>query len=284
MIMKKALACEGLAPVKNLEELIQLAASNGFDTVDAAPPLVREAVSRIGLEQLCALVQESGISIGSFPSSCDWNRSDEIFESGLQILEQDLKLYAALGCRVCHNFLMPSCDVSPDEWMNVMAQRVYRTAALTGQYGVRLALEYVGPHHMRSRFAHPFVWNIAGTLELIRRSGADNAGLLLDSLHWYTAQETIQDILSLPREMIVHVHINDAPDLPVEDVRDNGRLYPGEGVIDLHGFIQALDDVEYDGIVALEVLKPQPVTGDNQIIAHQAYLQMEPFFTKGRAE
>jgi 2-keto-myo-inositol isomerase len=33
-------------------------------------------------------------------------------------------------------------------------------------------------------------------------------------------------------------------------------LYPGEGVIDLHGFLQGLQTAGYSGVVAQEVLGP----------------------------
>ena len=49
------------------------------------------------------------------------------------------------------------------------------------------------------------------------------------------------DILAAGKARIVHVHVADAPDLPPEQIRDNERLMPGEGVIDLKGFFKALE-------------------------------------------
>nr|WP_242066970.1 TIM barrel protein [Paenibacillus larvae] len=66
-----------------------------------------------------------------------------------------------------------------------------------------------------------------------------NVGLLLDTFHWYTNKETEEDLLKLRPDLIVHVHLNDVPDVPVEEVKDNERLYPGEGVIPLSLFLAA---------------------------------------------
>ena len=45
--------------------------------------------------------------------------------------------------------------------------------------------------------------------------------------------------------------------MPPEDVRDDMRLLPGEGVIDLVGFFQALKAIGYQGGVAPEVIGPR---------------------------
>jgi sugar phosphate isomerase/epimerase len=56
----------------------------------------------------------------------------------------------------------------------------------------------------------------------------------------------------------VHVHFNDAAQLPPEEVRDNERLLPGEGVIDLKGFLQALKKIEYQDALSVEVFGRDP--------------------------
>ncbi|MBP1155610.1 MULTISPECIES: hypothetical protein [unclassified Paenibacillus] len=54
---------------------------------------------------------------------------------------------------------------------------------------------------------------------------------------------------------IVYVHIN-APNVPVEEVLDNDRLYLGEGVIPLADFLSGLHYIGYKGVVAQEILTP----------------------------
>jgi sugar phosphate isomerase/epimerase len=78
-------------------------------------------------------------------------------------------------------------------------------------------------------------------------------GLLLDVWHWHHAGATTQDIVAAGRDAIVHVHFNDAPNLPPEQIRDNERLLPGEGVINLTGFLQALQKIGYRDALSVEV-------------------------------
>src|ERR671937_27483 len=55
-------------------------------------------------------------------------------------------------------------------------------------------------------------------------------------------------------EQVVYVHVNDAPPgRDVDEQIDNQRLLPGaSGVIDIAGFLQALDRMGYDGPVVAE--------------------------------
>ena len=52
----------------------------------------------------------------------------------------------------------------------------------------------------------------------------------------------------------MHIHVSGATGTPPADVRDNQRLMPGEGIIDLVGFFQALKKIGYADGVSPEAL------------------------------
>jgi sugar phosphate isomerase/epimerase len=96
--------------------------------------------------------------------------------------------------------------------------------------------------------ATPFIWNMPDALALAKDCGP-NVGVILDAWHWHHSGSTTADILAAEKSRIVHVHVSDAKQTPPEDVRDNQRLMPGEGIIDLTGFFQALKKIGYaDGV------------------------------------
>ena len=90
----------------------------------------------------------------------------------------------------------------------------------------------------------------------LRGVGA-NVGVTLDAWHWYHSGGTVADIRAADASRIVHVHVSDARAMPPEEVRDDMRLLPGEGVIDLVGFFQALKAIGYRGGVAPETIGPR---------------------------
>ncbi|MBV9613751.1 MAG: sugar phosphate isomerase/epimerase, partial [Acidobacteriaceae bacterium] len=120
------------------------------------------------------------------------------------------------------------------------------------EHNVRLGLEFLGPLHFRKQFPYEFIWRMNEMLEFAKECGR-NVGLLLDSWHWHHAGATTEDIVGAGRERIVHVHFNDAPNLPADQIRDNQRLLPGEGIINLVGFLQALEKIGYTDAVSVEV-------------------------------
>ena len=56
------------------------------------------------------------------------------------------------------------------------------------------------------------------------------------------------------------MHVSDAKQQPPEEVRDNQRLMPGEGVIDLTTFFKSLQKIGYSDAVSPEPIGRVPST------------------------
>jgi sugar phosphate isomerase/epimerase len=90
--------------------------------------------------------------------------------------------------------------------------------------------------------------------ELLVAIGTDNLGVQLDSWHWFNAQETQQDLLTLRGQDVITVDLNDAPaGLTLDQYRDNSRELPATtGVIPVKQFLDALLQIGYDGPIQAE--------------------------------
>jgi sugar phosphate isomerase/epimerase len=86
-----------------------------------------------------------------------------------------------------------------------------------------------------------------------------NIGAVLDAWHWHHSGGTAAEIIAAGKSRIIHVHVSDARQAAPETVCDSPRLMPGEGVIDLTAFFQALSKIGYDGGVSPEPLGRVPV-------------------------
>jgi sugar phosphate isomerase/epimerase len=141
-----------------------------------------------------------------------------------------------------------------DENFKWHADRFRPIAKILRDYGCSLGLEFLGPKTIRQGHKYDFVHTAGGMLELCDAIGTGNVGLLLDSWHWYTAHGTIDELLKLKPGNVTYVHINDAPKgVPIDEQIDNVRRLPGEtGVIDLVGFLKALNEIGYEGPVTPE--------------------------------
>lgn len=262
--MLRGLTLSGLGAVESDERFIELAGNGGFQAVDLD---ARGLIQRLGIDGARAKLQQHGIVIGAIGLPVEWRADEDRFRAGLTGLTEAAAAARSLGCTRCCTYILPSTDAKPAHFLAVATRRLRVCAQILGAYGIRLGLEFVGPHHLRTAWKYPFIWTMEETLDWIDAIGEPNVGLLLDAFHWHTNGQSPGDIERLQAQQIVHVHINDAPDIPLEAVRDNERLYTGEGVINLEGFLRGLQHIGYDGIVSQEVLTAdQPEDKPEQLV------------------
>ncbi|WP_168120592.1 sugar phosphate isomerase/epimerase family protein [Paenibacillus sp. HB172176] len=265
--MLKGLSRAGLGALDNDKQLIELAGKFGFQSVDVN---AKDLIDQYGLDGARKLLSENGVVIGSTGLPVEWRKSEEDFLAGLEKLAGAAAAAKSLGCTRCCTYILPSTDLKAAHFMALATRRLRSCAQILGAYNIRLGLEFVGPHHLRTAWANPFIWTQEETLDWIEAIGEPNVGLLYDAYHWYTNGGTIADIEALRADQIVHVHINDAPDVPVEEALDNGRLYPGEGVIDLVSFLKGLQAIGYTGSVTQEILSAKAPEGTPDQLAERS--------------
>ena len=243
-------------------DLARLAARVGFDGVDWSLGPARTA----GLDATKALFAELKIkpSIVNLPMArpLPFQGEQAAFDEALVQLADDAAFTAGIGCDRMMVVLSPTGPLPKDEWRKVVVDRMSAVAKVLQRSNVRLGLEFLGVQSFRQGRAggppaNPFIWTLPETVALAKDCG-DNVGVILDVWHWHHSGGTTQDILNTPKSRIIHVHVSDARTQPPEDVRDNQRLMPGEGVIDLTGFFQSLKKIGYDGGVSPEPLGRVP--------------------------
>ncbi len=261
--MIRGLTRAGLGPKWTDETFIRKAGEYGFGSVDVD---ARGLIESLGPEGAQSLLRESGIALGAIGLPVEWRKTDAEFRQGLPVLAQAAQAAASLGGTRCVTYILPSTDEPAARFMAQAVARLRICAELLGAYGIRLGLEFVGPHHLRTAWNNPFIWTLDETLELAAAIGLPNVGLLVDAYHCHTNGIGAERLKKLDASQIVHVHINDAKELPIAQLRDNDRLLTGEGVIDLKGFVGALRAIGYDGPIAQEVLTPQPPEEDPEAL------------------
>lgn len=112
--------------------------------------------------------------------------------------------------------------------------RFGRLCDLAKPLGVFVSLEF--PH-----------WTETGTLaaaaDVLKAAKRDNAGMLVDMLHFARSGSTLEELAACPREWFRFAHLCDAPkEWPhtqtgaIHTARDE-RLFPGEGGIDVRAIL-----------------------------------------------
>ena len=175
------------------------------------------------------------------------------FDAALKLLADDAAFTAEVGCRKMMVVLPASTTMDRQAQRALARDRLAAVAEVLQRAQIRLGIEFLGPLYFRQSRADgppvsPFIWNMPDALALAKDCGP-NVGVILDAWHWHHSGSTPADILATDKSRIVHLHVSDAKETPPADVRDNQRLMPGEGIIDLMGFFGALKKIGYaDGI------------------------------------
>ena len=245
-----------------LPDYIALAAKYGFGGIEFSIEGAQALAKEITQPAMIELFTKAGVAPAAFGIPVEWRQDTPRFQDDLKKLPVLARLAQEMGCTTTGTWLPPTVDQDPRYFRNQTIRRFADIASILGDFGIKFALEWVGPYTMRKagldRGNQEFVWNIPATLELIEDVGApaDNVGLLVDSFHWFTTGATEEDLVALGNK-IVYVHINDAPDKPRDEQIDNERLLPRDGVIDLHGFVRSLQSAGYNGYVAVETFSKE---------------------------
>jgi sugar phosphate isomerase/epimerase len=229
-------------------EFARLAAKVGFPGTDVS----LNAAMKEGAPSTVQLLKSLHLRPAALDFPVEFRFTDEKFKESLPKLEPAAEFAAAIGCPRMVTYIHPSSDTPKEQLLPVYRQRFTECAKIMARHQVRLALEFLGPLHLRKQKPYEFIWRMNDMLAFAKECGP-NVGLLLDVWHWHHAGATTDDIVKAGRDRIVHVHFNDAPDLPPDQIRDNQRLLPGEGVIDLVGFLHALQKIGYTDALSVEV-------------------------------
>ena len=230
------------------EEFARLAASAGFGGVDVN----LGGATETGPAETRKLLAELKLKPSVVGLPVNFREDDGKFREDLKKLPAAARLAAAIGCPRFGTWLLPAYDLPQPEMTRIYRERLGACGEVLRGQGIRLALEFVSPWHLRTSKAYLWKYRMDEMLEFAVECGP-NVGVLLDSWHWHHAQGTVQNILDAGREKIVHVQTADAPDLPPEKIQDFERLMPGEGTIDLDGFFGALKKIGYADGVSPEV-------------------------------
>ncbi|MGC9221115.1 MAG: sugar phosphate isomerase/epimerase family protein [Solirubrobacteraceae bacterium] len=218
-------------------ELIYLADRAGYDSVDLRiiplglkdEPRYELASDPQLLRKTKAALAETGLPVNSIElcrigTTQDWAQYEAAFE-----------VAAELGAS------QVICSV----WSEDQAQAIdafARVCALGRDYGLTINLEPVAISDVKT---------VEQATHFLRQTAATNIGLLLDMYHVHRARCDPGAIESVPRDWFHFVHLCDAPAAIPSNEQElrrelrEGRLYLGEGGIDVASILSLVPEVIY---------------------------------------
>ena len=235
-------------------QLLDMAIEAGFEAIIANSNEMMSWDSD-AVKSYVSKMESNNISWGAAGLPMDFRKDEASFKEGLNALPKHAKALESCGVTRMNTWIMPTHETLPyiDNFKR-HARRLKQVVNILGHHGITFGMEYVGPKTLMARDRYPFIHSMRETKQLIEAIDEKNVGFVLDSFHWFCAQETKADLLTLDKSDIVTVDLNDAvAGRNVYEQLDWERELPGSsGVIDLESFVDALRTIGYDGPVRAE--------------------------------
>jgi sugar phosphate isomerase/epimerase len=246
----------GIIGVKaNFAETLNYAIQYGYEAISPFTQEVMDKYSDLQLNEITAKMKAHGISYCSSNIPVEFRRDEIKFKEDFQGLKKFCQTMEKQGATRMNTWIISSHnELTYNENMRQHAYRLGECAKVMHDYGIKLGLEYLGMRTLLIMNRYPFISSMKEGKELIGEIGQNNVGFVLDSFHWYCANENIEDLHTLKPEEIVVVDLNDAREGFTRETQMDGKreLPLATGVINIRDFLQGLIDIGYDGPVRTE--------------------------------
>jgi 2-keto-myo-inositol isomerase len=212
-----------------LEEFIEVCAHVGFRELELRDSKVDAYLTDHSRKELTDLLRKHDIHVATLNSLEFFSLvPEENFDFMLKKAEYMMTLCQLIDCDTLvvvpskNPRRLPLPEIKPRT-----VERLQRLADAGKSYGVKVLFEPIG-------FDFFSIRKHLDGLDIVREINNQEVGLLIDTFHFHVGENTLEDLEKIPPERISLVHFHDAADLPRNKLRDEDRLYPGEGIIDLH--------------------------------------------------
>ncbi len=185
-----------------------------------------------------------------------------------------------IGCNKV--VIVPTFDVGNRTISEIETETV-RVITIMADYAeksdMKLAFEFVGyPYCSVNTFGQAY--------GIVKKVDRENVGIVLDCFHFHSMGSRLDDLKKADPEKIFIFHIDDSEDLPVGAARDEHRLMPGDGAIDLNAIFGVLKDIGYDQMASVELFRPEYWDWDDETTIWISYEKtvavLKPYFEIGR--
>ena len=245
-------------------------AKAGIRNVEPWIHKIRQFVGEESMAVARRVLSDNGLHA---PCSCCMGELIEPHEKHAEKVEQlkrNLELVKEVGIErfVVHSFTQK--QFQPDDY-KVGVEHVRELGEIGESFGVIVNIEFIRVQR--------FLGTLPTSLRLVREAQHPNVRPLLDLYHFWVGQGKMQDLEMIRDGEIDHVHFHDTPDLPREILKDQDRVFPGEGVAPIGDMLAVLKRKKYKGYFSIELFGKTYQDADPYEIAKRAIKTSVPFLT-----
>ncbi len=249
--MKRNLSIYGLPLSGRPSELIELALSFGFESLDLDILDFQRQAEAFGADHARRLMVSARLIAGSFRLPVDLAADEETFASELDQLPARLDFAQAAEATRAIATIEPASDEHGfKDFFELHRTRLEKIGDQLAPRGIQLGLAIQPESELREGKTHQFIQTFEELLGLIAVAH-DHVGVVADAWAFHVTGEPIDLIAKVPEGKIIEVRVSDAPrEISGNELNRTQRLMPGEtGVINSVALIKAATAAQFDGPV-----------------------------------
>jgi 2-keto-myo-inositol isomerase len=257
---------------------LQAAKAAGFDCLEIWAAKLRNFLKERSTAELKDFFSESGLFPLSINSIEHITFRDPAAYEGIKRECEELSRIAAeidCPCIVVVPGPLPPGGASRESVIDESARVLAELGDIAGAHNVSLAFEFLG----QTDCSVPTLDLAADSVRAVNRK---DLGVVIDSFHFYAGNSTTAMIEALDPQLIQIFHINDAEDLPRNELEDRHRLLPGLGILPLKEMIAAFRNIGYDKVASVEIFRPEYWERDPFALARDAHAATSRVLAEGQ--
>lgn len=226
-------------------EVIEIASRAGYTGLEPWLSEIDPYVKGGGnLGDLRKRLQDRGLTVESAISFPEWLVDDDARrQKGVENLKRDMEVIQQLGGK---RIAAPPAGLNGPLNLRQAGERYRAVLEIGDQIGVVPELEFWGPSKALGRLGE--------AMQVALDAGHPRACILPDVYHLYKGGSGYEGLKLLSGSAFHVIHMNDYPATPPRaDIRDEHRVYPGDGVAPLKTILRELHTVGFRGMLSLEL-------------------------------
>ena len=232
----------------SLKDKVSIAAEAGFDGIEPWDSELEEFEKNGGnLKALGAEIKKLGLKVPSVIGL--WNAIPGTmpeFELSLKETRRRMRMAHDIGAE--HIQTIP--NTLPENYNQKWVAERYRDIIEIGmkEFNIKPALVFVKYFTIKT---------LGQAVGLAMDANHPNALVIPDVYHMYISDGGFEGLKMLKGDAIAIFQFNDAPNTPAfKDLKDEHRVYPGDGILPLTSIFKDLKATGYKGFISLEMYNP----------------------------
>lgn len=232
----------------SLKDKVRIAAEAGFDGIEPWDSELEEFEKNGGnLKALGAEIKKLGLKVPSVIGL--WNAIPGTmpeFELSLKETRRRMRMAHDIGAE--HIQTIP--NTLPENYNQKWVAERYRDIIEIGmkEFNIKPALVFVKYFTIKT---------LGQAVGIAMDANHPNALVIPDVYHMYISGGGFEGLKMLKGDAIAIFQFNDAPNTPAfKDLKDEHRVYPGDGILPLTSIFKDLKATGYKGFISLEMYNP----------------------------